>query len=201
MGRSRKPLWPFWPPRVRIPPSPPMNLFPSGLLHPMKKKFTVLIFVAAVGVIFLGVGAYLFLVKGVFLPGAALEYRNTQYGFSFSLPASWKGYSIVMDQWQGYISGQLGDELAQQGPLISIRHPLWTSANPRQDIPVMVFTFAQWDSLQRNEFHIGAAPIGPSELGRNTQSVFALPARYNFAFPAGWEEVQKILEDHALRAF
>ena len=166
----------------------------------MKKKFTAVIFIAA-GVIFLGVGGHLLLVKGVFQSGSWVEYRNTQYGFSFSLSASWKGYSIVTDRWQGYVNGQQGDELAQQGPLISIRHPLWTSANPRQDIPVMVFTFAQWDSLQRNEFHIGAAPIGPSKLGRNTQYVFALPARYNFAFPTGWDEVQKILEDQSLRAF
>jgi hypothetical protein len=166
----------------------------------MKKKFTAVIFVA-VGVIFLGVGGYLLLVNRVFQSGSTVEYRNTQFGFSFSLPASWKGYSIVTDRWQGYIYGQQGDELAQQGPLISIRYPLWTFANPRQDIPIMVFTFAQWDSLQRNEFHIGAAPIGPSELGRNAQYVFALPARYNFAFSTGWEEVQKILEDHSLRAF
>jgi hypothetical protein len=166
----------------------------------MKKKFTAIIFIAA-GVIFLGAVGYLLLINRVFPSDSTVEYRNTQYGFRFSLPASWRGFSIVTDQWQGYISGQQGDELAQQGPLISIRHPLWTTANPRQDIPVMVFTFAQWDSLQRNEFHIGAAPIGPSELGRNAQYVFALPARYNFAFPTGWEEVQKILEDRPLRVF
>jgi len=38
------------------------------------------------------------------------------------------------------------------------------------------------DSLQQEKFHIGAAPINPSELGRNTKYVFALPARYNYAF-------------------
>ena len=65
----------------------------------------------------------------------------------------------------------------------------------------MVFTLAQWDSLQQDKFHIGAAPIGPSELGRNTRYVFALPARYNFAFPTGYEEVEKILEDNPLKAF
>jgi len=44
----------------------------------------------------------------------------------------------------------------------------------------MVFTLSQWDSLQKYKFHIGAAPIGPSELGRNTKYIFELPARYNF---------------------
>jgi hypothetical protein len=166
----------------------------------MKKKFTAIIFIAA-GVFFLGAVGYLLLVHRVFPTGSTIEYRNTQYGFSFSLPASWRGFSIVTDQWQGFIYGPQGDELAQQSPLISIRHPLWTSVHPRQDIPVMVFTLAQWDSLQRDEFHIGAAPIGPSELGRNAQYVFALPARYNFAFPTGWEEVQKIIDGKPLRAY
>jgi len=65
----------------------------------------------------------------------------------------------------------------------------------------MVFTLAQWDLLQQDKFHIGAAPIGPSELGRNTSYVFALPARYNFSFPIGFEEVEKILENKSLQAF
>ncbi len=78
------------------------------------------------------------------------------------------------------------------------RHPEWTSEIPRQDIPIMIFTLSQWDALQRQEFHIGAAPIGPKELGRNSNYVFALPARYNFAFPKGYEEVEDILEDNPL---
>ena len=28
-------------------------------------------------------------------------YRNTRYGFSFSLPESWQGYSIITDKWEG----------------------------------------------------------------------------------------------------
>lgn len=31
----------------------------------------------------------------------ALLYRNTKYGFTFSLPSSWKGYSIVTSTWSG----------------------------------------------------------------------------------------------------
>jgi hypothetical protein len=149
----------------------------------------------------LAASGYLILVGPNIPNPSTMDYRNSQYGFRFTLPASWKGYSIGTDQWQGYISGEQGDVLAQQGPLMSIRHPLWTSADPRQDIPIMVFTLPQWDSLQREEFHIGAAPIGPSELGRNAMYVFALPARYNFAFLTGWEEVQKILDGKPLHAF
>jgi hypothetical protein len=126
-------------------------------------------------------------------------YTNTQYGFSFSLPVSWKGYQIIESKWEGNPAGSV--IIIEQGPIISIRNPKWTSANPYQDIPIMVFTLAQWDSLQQNKFYIGAAPIGPSKLGRNTGYVFALPARYNFAFPTGYEEVEKILESNPLKAF
>ena len=126
-------------------------------------------------------------------------YTNTQYGFSFSLPINWKGYSIIVTKWEGNPAGS--DVIIEQGPIISVRNPKWTSANPYQDIPIMVFTLAQWDSLQQDKFHIGAAPIGPSELGRNTRYVFALPARYNYVFPTGWEEVEKILEGNPLKAF
>jgi len=127
-----------------------------------------------------------------------IEYRNSQYGFSFSLPESWKGYSIVEDKWEGY---DLGSVTVEQGPTILIRHPQWTSANPRQDIPIMIFSLNQWGSLQLGKFQISAAPIGPKELGRNSKYVFLLPARYNSAFPTGFEEVEQILENNPLDAF
>jgi hypothetical protein len=65
----------------------------------------------------------------------------------------------------------------------------------------MVFTLQQWNSLQSDMFHIGAAPIGPSELTRNNSYVFALPARYNFAFPPGYQEVEEILRNKPLTTF
>lgn len=126
------------------------------------------------------------------------EYRNSQYGFTFKLPESWQGYSIEASQWEGFPPG--GSKSIANGPLFSIRHPEWTEAAPRQDIPIMVFTLAQWQDLQDGKFHIGAAPIGPSELGRNRKYVFALPARYNYAFPPGYEEVEVILQGNPLMA-
>ena len=63
----------------------------------------------------------------------------------------------------------------------------------------MIFTLDQWDSLQKGSFHVGAAPINPTELGRNTGYVFALPARYNYAFPAGYEEVEEILKNNPIQ--
>jgi hypothetical protein len=62
----------------------------------------------------------------------------------------------------------------------------------------MIFTLEQWSSLEKGEFHIGAAPIGPTILGQNNEYVFALPARYNFAFLEGYEEVENILDNNPL---
>lgn len=133
-------------------------------------------------------------------PVTTAAYTNTEYGFSIALPASWKGYSIVNDTWKAYsLDKPQGEKPDESGPLISIRHPKWTSAVPRQDIPIMVFTLAQWNLITQDKIHIGAAPINPSELARNAKYVFALPARYNFAFPVGYEEVDTILQTKPLR--
>ncbi|HYE83435.1 MAG TPA: hypothetical protein VEG39_14860 [Clostridia bacterium] len=137
---------------------------------------------------------------GAYDENSPLTYTNTQYGFDFTLPESWKDYKIITEKWEGFSAGeQGGSKPSEAGPLISIRHPRWTAESPRQDIPIMVFTLAQWDSLQKGKFHIGAAPVGPKELARNTEYVFALPARYNYAFPAGFEEVEEILNSNALK--
>jgi len=135
-------------------------------------------------------------------PPTSIEYRNAQYGFGVSLPISWQGYSTVVNEWKGTTSGgPKGEIIIEKGPIISVRHPGWTVQVPRQDIPIMIFTLSQWSALQADKFHIGAAPIGPSELGRNSKYVFALPARYNFAFPVGYEEVDQILQSKSFHAF
>ncbi|HXK38167.1 MAG TPA: hypothetical protein VJ579_03820 [Candidatus Paceibacterota bacterium] len=130
-----------------------------------------------------------------------IVYLNNDFGFTVTLPSSWSNYSLVKSMWAGIAINSPSSTLYTEGPIISIRSPLWTSEAPRQDIPVMVFTLKQWDELQRDIFHIGAAPVNPSELGRNANYVFALPARYNFAFLPGYEEVQQIIEAKSLRAF
>lgn len=126
-----------------------------------------------------------------------IVYKNTQYGFDFKLPKDWEGYSVVSDTWQGYAIGDASKILAT-GPKLLIRSPKWTSTVPTQDIPIMVFTIDQWNALQKEEFAVSAAPIGPSELGRNSKYVFALPARYNFSFLPGYKEVEDILSGKPL---
>ena len=122
-------------------------------------------------------------------------YVNQQYGFRFDLPTDWKGYTVRMEQWDG--TTQTNPPRKEHGPKIILRDPRWTESAPRQDIPIMVFTLAQWNE----DLVVSAAPIPPSELGRNTRYVFALPPRYNFAFPDGFQEVETILQGKPLHAF
>ncbi|MGB4608622.1 MAG: stalk domain-containing protein [Sedimentibacter sp.] len=128
-----------------------------------------------------------------------LVYHNKDYGIYFTLPKSWIGYSVIEGKWEGLSLTESKEN--QSGPIIYIRHPEWTEKTPRQDIPVMVFTQDQWKSLNNMEFSVGAAPIGPSKLGENTTYVFALPARYNYEFMTGFEEVEEILENNPLQAY
>ncbi|MFC4808021.1 hypothetical protein [Paenibacillus sp. GCM10023250] len=125
-------------------------------------------------------------------PANQTVYENSEYGFRFTLPASWKGYTIVTGKWTG--QDPADGKAIESGASIGIRHPEWTADKPRQDIPIYVFTIAQWNALQQEKFFIGAAPMGPSELTRNDKYVFALPARYNFAYPDGYQEVEDILK-------
>ncbi len=125
-------------------------------------------------------------------------YQNTQYGFSFTLPGSWKGYTVEVANWQGFNAGPGGDALTESGPLIIIRHPQWTAANPRQDIPVMVFTHPQWDEVTQGLVLVSAAPVPPTELGSNSEWIFALPPRYNYAELPGWQDVETIIASKPL---
>lgn len=137
--------------------------------------------------------------EGVSPAAATIEYANRAYGFSFSLPRNWLGYSVVVEKWEGVSSDTSDGSRVESGPLLLIRNPLWSDENPSQDIPILIFTTAQWNALSKDAFHVGAAPINPTELGRNSRYVFALPARYNFAFLPGWEEVDQILQTNPLR--
>lgn len=128
-----------------------------------------------------------------------LTYSNKDFGFDFTLPSTWEGYSIENTTWQGSaLTGEHTGEITEQGTKIIIRHPDWTEKNPRQDIPVMVFTKEQWKLVEKEELAVSAAPIGPSKLGSNSEYVFALPARYNFSFDTGYEEVEDIMENNPL---
>jgi hypothetical protein len=131
---------------------------------------------------------------GEYAQRGPVVYENTQYGFRLYLPETWKEYSIVEEQWEGVSSLA---EVVETGTQLLIRHPDWTQQDPRQDIPIMVFTLEQWNALQKGEFFVSAA-MSPSKLAGNSKYIFALQARYNYAFHTGFEEVEEILKGNPL---
>jgi hypothetical protein len=128
----------------------------------------------------------------------AIVYKNEKYGFTFSLPRGWKGYKIVANQWEAS-DAQKG--VVERGPIVSIRHPDWAKENPRQDIPIMVFTSAQWESVEHGDYFISGAAIAPGELGRNRKYAFAVSRRVEDSEVAGAKEVNGILQHEPLHPF
>lgn len=127
----------------------------------------------------------------------SIVYKDDKYGFEITLPASWKGFTTGQEDWQGIaLEGEHQGEVIEAGTKLIIRHPEWTVDNPRQDIPIMVFTPEQWKLVENEEIAVSAAPIGPTKLSSNSDYVFALPARYNYAFQTGYEEVDQIIQDN-----
>ncbi len=110
-------------------------------------------------------------------------YVNSQYGFSLTLPLSWKNYSVVESD-------------IEYGHKIVLRNPAWATSTPLMDIPVLVYPIQQWNIWETNNFegYPTAAPIGPTKRGQNTAYVFATAPRYNFSFLPGFEEVEKIIQ-------
>lgn len=137
---------------------------------------------------------------------SVIIYTNTDYGFTFSLPNSWQGYTIVESAWQGNALGSTttlsntAASIAPTGPKIIIRNPKWTATAPYEDIPILVFTIAEWNAYTADDFSISAAPIKATELARNNTYVFALPPRWDFDYSLGYEEAESIIAGNPLSA-
>jgi hypothetical protein len=60
---------------------------------------------------------------------------------------------------------------------------------------VLVYPLIQWTKWEKTDFegYQTAAPMPPTERGRNTKYVFATAPRYNFSFLPGFEEVEEII--------
>lgn len=125
-----------------------------------------------------------------------LVYRNTKYGFCLALPSGWAGFKVLTIRWNGS-----GNGVSESGPKLVIRNPGWTKKKPYQDIPILVFTPAQWRAIANGEFNVSAAPIGPAELGRDRKHVFALPPRFaGFDDAVGTDEVLQLLKQKSFQA-
>lgn len=111
------------------------------------------------------------------------NYVNSEYNFQLTLPASWKGFTVILGT-------------VQFGETVTLRHPNWSKENPYMDIPILVYPIEQWKTWEANNFkgYLTAAPIGPTERGRNARYVFATAPRYNYSFETGWEAVDTIVE-------
>lgn len=168
-----------------------------------KNTFIMVVIIAIIAIIGAGLIFYYYrnntdAVKTPVQVDNSVTYRNEKYGFTFSLPDNWKGYSIVENAWKGT---PLNSKTAQSGPKLLIRNPKWTASAPYEDLPVLVFTISQWNSYIAENFTVSAAPIMASEMARNDTYVFALPPRWDFDYSLGVEEAQYIIASKPLKTF
>lgn len=125
--------------------------------------------------------------------GLPLRYHNAQYDFTFFLPANWEGYSVLLEQWG---SNQTDVMVAEQGPIIILRHPQWKTNDLYQDIPIMVFTRKQWDEERQGKFFPYAGGV-IEEMWHNQKYVFGEYSRYNtYDDVKGWEEAGDIINQN-----
>jgi hypothetical protein len=125
-----------------------------------------------------------------------VRYQDSRYDLTFALPSGWQGYEVLKQQWEGqtYLAAMDKTTVPEQGPVIVLRHPQWTAGNPSQDIPILVFTRGQWDSLHHGNFTIYAGGV-VYELWHNQKYVFGIHSRYNADDSAtGWREAQDVVE-------
>ena len=103
-----------------------------------------------------------------------------------------------MQQWNGETYSPAGDEtiVVGHGPMITLRHPHWKASAPYQDIPILVFTRAQWDALHQGKLWPALYAGGViDEIWHSREYVFGMSSRYNAADEVnGWKEVAEIVE-------
>jgi len=173
----------------------------------MRKNKIIILSVIVFAIVLIYV-AYLFYFKYKNIPSivdkpvnslvSSIVYKNTDYGFNFSLPANWQGYSIIKDTWKG---SMLTNTPVQSGPKLLIRNPKWTAALPYEDLPILIFTIPQWNAYIAESFSISAAPLNAKELSRNNIYVFALPPRWDFDYSLDFEQAQDVIAGNPLKAF
>jgi hypothetical protein len=128
--------------------------------------------------------------------GLPVIYHNAEYGFTFFLPSSWRGYSVMIQQWDGerYLAAVDRPEVTDHGPVIVLRHPQWKASDPYQDIPIRVFTRSQWEGGGQGPPAIDAGGVD-SEIVHNAKYVIAIHSRFNWDESVkGHEEAGTIFE-------
>jgi len=129
-----------------------------------------------------------------------LRYHNARYNLTFYLPASWQGYSVSIQQVEDERYSPADDKQIAVGytPMLTLRHPQWQATAPYQDIPILMFTRAQWDALHHGTLWPSLFAGGMmDELGHNHGFVFAMSSRYNADDEvSGWKEVAEIVKQN-----
>jgi hypothetical protein len=133
-------------------------------------------------------------------PGLPLRFYNAQYGLIFFMPDSWRGYSVSVQQLEDerYSPAEDKQIIVGHTPMITLRNPQWQSNAPYQDIPILVFTHAQWDALHHGELWPSLFAGGVmDELWHSQRFVFAMSSRYNAADDVrGYKEVAEIIDQN-----
>ena len=114
---------------------------------------------------------------------ADIVYKDDMFGFQLTLPKTWSGYKLERGE-------------IPFGNSVTLVHPDATELKPRMNIPIYVYPIEKWTEWEKNNFegYPTAAPIGPTERGRNSKFVFATAPRYNFSYLPGFEEVEEIIK-------
>ena len=133
------------------------------------------------------------------LSGLPIRYHNAQYDFTFNLPATWKGSSVLTQHWEGetYLREKDKDVVLARGPMIVLRNPQWKTNNLYQDIPVYIFTRRQWDDIYLGKYDAAGASGVIYELWHDDKYVFGIHSRYNADDSLnGWKEAQDIVNQN-----
>lgn len=132
-------------------------------------------------------------------PGSPLRYHDVKSGFTFFLPPSWRGYSVLHEQWEGQTSSPANDTplTVAHGAVIVLRHPHWTVSEPYQDITFLVYTRSQWDAEKQGKicstYYAGGTMV---EMWHNRKYVFAMSTHEGKAELEGWQEVNNIVSQN-----
>ena len=130
-----------------------------------------------------------------------VRYHNAKYDLTFYLPTSWRGYSVSIQQVEDEKYSPAEDRLVTVGytPMFTLRNPQWQKNAPYQDIPILMFTRAQWDALHRGKLWPSLFAGGTmDELWHNENYVFAMSSR-TFGFNDElkcWRETEEIVRQN-----
>ena len=122
--------------------------------------------------------------------GMPVVFHDLPSGLAFRLPASWRGYTVLTRDWEGwtYVAESDRSFVSERGRAIVLRHPRRTRTECWQDIPILVLTRVQWDSYHRGAFAIGAGGV-QLEFSHNSNYVFTISTRFNADDSVwGWKE-------------